>query len=118
MDKQLNNFKVGNDGVNPMGYFAGSMAYITLKHKHTCKNTNMPGFIKCYTRACTGIYPGHSPFHTNLVVLILNLTTGHVSPRQHVPFNGQFSTFPFMQEGSIPTDWVELIQWRFQSSTP
>jgi len=59
-------------------------------------------------RSRVGIYLGQSPRHTRNVALVLNLTTGLVSPQFHVLFDPQFHTV--RQEGD---------QWRseWQSKT-
>ena len=33
-------------------------------------------------------------------------------------FDDEFSTVPFMREGTIPTNWTDLVQLRSQSCTP
>jgi hypothetical protein len=38
------------------------------------------------------IYLGRSPQHARLVVLVLNLTTGHVSAQFHIKFDPLFHT--------------------------
>jgi hypothetical protein len=53
---------------------------------------------------------GHSPCHAGSVALVLNPTTGHVSPQFHVVFDDTFSTVPFMREGTVPSHWAELVR--------
>ena len=47
---------------------------------------------KWLKRAEVGLYLGRSPFHARSVALVLNLTTGRVSPQFHVAFDSQFQT--------------------------
>ena len=51
-----------------------------------------------------GAYVGRSPIHAGNVSLILNLSTGHVSPKFHVVFEKTFSTVP-----SLKTDHFQLL---------
>ena len=60
------------------------------------------GFIpKWDERVRVGAYVGRYPIHAGNVSLILNLSTGHVSPKFHV-FDETFSTVPSLKTGSIP----------------
>ena len=61
------------------------------------------GFIpKWDEQVRVGVYVGISPIQAGNVSLILNLSTGHVSPQFHVVFNKTFSTIPSLKTGSIP----------------
>ena len=42
--------------------------------------------------------------------MVLNPSTGHVSPQFHVVFDYEFSTVPLMREGKIPPNWTDLVQ--------
>ena len=53
-------------------------------------------------RVRVGAYVGRSPIHAGNVSLILNISTGHVSPKFHVVFDGTFSTVPSLKNGSVP----------------
>jgi hypothetical protein len=68
-----------------------------------------PGPPKWEPRSCIGICLGHSPFHTGSVVLVFNLHTGRVSPQYHIVFNDTFSTIPFMDAGTVPPHWEDLL---------
>ncbi len=59
-------------------------------------------------RSRVGVYLGHSPHHANNVALILNLTTGHVSPQYHVVYDDHFSTMDCIRIGKPPSTWPEL----------
>ena len=59
-------------------------------------------------RSRLGIYVGHSPFHAGSVALVLNPTTGLVSPQYHLVFDDDFTTVPFLRLGTEPSNWQEL----------
>ena len=59
-----------------------------------------------------GIYLGHSQFNAKSVALVLNPETGNVSPQFHVVFDDEFSTIPFMREGTISPNWTDIVQRR------
>ena len=52
------------------------------------------------------------------VDLVLNPATGHVSPQFHMVFDDEFSTVPFMGEGTIPPNWKDLVQHSLQRGAP
>ena len=89
-EEQLNAFKVDYDGVTPMYKFVRSTTDTILKNHHmwVCPvyvlNTRIQGNIydlhKCEPNSCTWIYISHSPFHTGPVDMILNPSTGQISP--------------------------------------
>ena len=58
-------------------------------------------------RAQIGIYLGHPPFHVSLFKLILNPSTGNVSPQYHVMF-GEKVVCPIHMGGLNPTKLVRL----------
>ena len=43
------------------------------------------------------------------------IRTGQISPQFYVFFNDEFSTVPFMKEGTIPPNWKDLVQRISQS---
>ena len=59
-------------------------------------------------RSRIGVYLGHSPYHAGSVALVLNLTTGHVSPQYHIVFDDNFSTVENLRLPTVPTNWTEL----------
>jgi hypothetical protein len=59
-------------------------------------------------RSRVGVYLGHSPYHAQSVALILNLSTGHVSPQYHLVYDDRFTTVPCLQLGTVPTNWPDL----------
>ncbi len=40
--------------------------------------------------------------------MILNLTTGHVSPQYHVVYDDNFTTVDSLKLGTVPTNWPDL----------
>ena len=68
-------------------------------------------------RARIGVYMGHSPFHAGSVALVWNPTTGRVSPQFHVVFDDDFSTVSYMEAGTIPPNWEELVQYSSERAT-
>ena len=61
-------------------------------------------------RAQVGVYLGHSPCHAGSVALVLNPKTLRVSPQFHLVYDDEFSTVPFMTEGTIPPHWEQLVE--------
>ena len=57
-----------------------------------------------------GAYVVISPIHTENVFLVLNISTGHVSPQFHVVFDETFSTVPSLKNGSIPDSWKFICE--------
>ena len=53
-------------------------------------------------RARRGIFLGFSPDHSSDVPLVLNLSTGSVSPQYHVVFDDEFSTVPSLNSDTEP----------------
>jgi hypothetical protein len=69
-------------------------------------------------RARIGMYLGMSTQHARSVALILNLTTGHVSPKFHVRFDPSFSTVMGNQGTICPrVKWLEEagFYWKYPS---
>lgn len=59
-------------------------------------------------RATKGLYLGRSPKHSGTVALVLNLSTGHITPQYHVVFDDGFET---VRGDPPPTDlplWARL----------
>ena len=59
---------------------------------------------KWQTWAHVGLYLGHSPMHANTVALVLNLTTGLVSPQFHIKYDDFFETVN-KSEFNLPIEW-------------
>jgi len=63
------------------------------------------------------VYLGHSPFHAGSVVLVFNPRTGQVSPQYHVVFDDTFSTVPYMDAGTEPSHWHDLLKYSSEKAT-
>ena len=60
-------------------------------------------------RSRRGIFVGFSNDHSSDVPLVLNLTTGSISPQYHVVFDDEFSTVPSIDVNEDPpTFWNDL----------
>ena len=68
-------------------------------------------------RSRIGVYLGHSPFHAGSVALVWNPSTGRVSPQFHVVFDDDFSTVSYMEAGTIPPNWKELVEYSSERAT-
>ena len=64
-----------------------------------------------------GLNLGHSPFLAGGVALVWNPNTGRVSPQYHVVFDNDFSTVPFMEAGTIPKNWEDLVKYSSERAT-
>ena len=60
---------------------------------------------------------GHSPFHAGNVTLVWNPTTGRVSPQYHVVFDDDFTTVPYMEAGTLPPNWEDLVRHSCETAT-
>ena len=65
---------------------------------------------KWQTRARVGLYLGHSPMHAKTVALVLNLTTGLVSPQFHIKYDDFFETVN-KSEFNLPIEWKTKCQF-------
>jgi hypothetical protein len=61
-------------------------------------------------RSRIGVYLGHSPFHAGSVALVFNPRTGQVLPQYHVVFDETFLTVSYMDAGTVPPHWEDLLQ--------
>ena len=48
--------------------------------------------------------------HAGSIALVLNPTTGHVSPQFHVVFDDTFGTVPYMDKKQVPPNWTSLVE--------
>ena len=76
-----------------------------------------PGTPKWEPRSRIGVYLGHSPFHAGSVALVFNPRTGRVSPQYHVVFDDTFSTVPYMDAGTHPPHWEDLLRHSSEKAT-
>ena len=107
------------DGKSPLEKFSGIKDDIVLSDFHTwgcpvyiLDAPNQSGSIgtpKWEPRSHTGIYLGRSPCHAGSVALVLNISTGLISPQFHVVFDDEFTTVPYLQSDEAPSNWEELV---------
>jgi hypothetical protein len=76
-----------------------------------------PGPPKWEPRSRIGVYLGHSPFHAGSVALVFNPKTGRVSPQYHIVFDDTFSTVPYMDAGTVPPHWEDLLKYSSEKAT-
>ena len=62
-------------------------------------------------RSTAGVYLGHLPVHASNVALVLNISTGCISPQYHVVFDDAFSTIDFITNRQQPSNWEELCRY-------
>ena len=68
-------------------------------------------------RSRIGVYLGHSPFHAGSVALVWDPTTGRVIPKYHVVFDDDFTTVPYMEAGTLPYNWEDLVKYSSEMAT-
>jgi hypothetical protein len=83
----------------------GCPCYV-LDHHLQSGNSMIP---KWEPRAQMGLYVGRLPSHDANVSMILNPSTGHVSPQFHIVFDDDFTTVPYLRTATIPPFWAELV---------
>ena len=118
-ERRHNILHVNEGGSSPENIFCGNKTDIDLSifHPWGCpifvldyRGTSTIGKIPKWEPRCrVGIYLGHSPCHAGNVALVLNPRTLHISPQYHVVFDDDFSTVPFMKNGTIPPNWEKLV---------
>ena len=70
-------------------------------------------------RSDRAVYVGHSPLHSSSVPLVLNLSSGHISPQYHVVFDNWFQTIGSTDSSQINfehDDWYKtfgLTPWQY-----
>ena len=70
-------------------------------------------------RARVGIYLGRSPYHARSIALVLNITTGRVSPQFHVKFDPTFQTMRKSFGGkSPPVQWKKICGFERGGAIP
>ena len=68
-------------------------------------------------RSHSVIYLVRSPFHAGSGDLVLKPATGYVSRQFHVVFSDELYKVPFIREGTIPPNWIDILQYISQSNT-
>ena len=72
-------------------------------------------FHKWKHRAKLGVYLGRSPHHGRNVALVLDRSTGLVSPQYHVAFDSSFDT---VRKTTTHADWLLRTGFRTQREAP
>jgi hypothetical protein len=68
--------------------------------------------------ACLGLFLGFSDLHSSQVPMVLNVTTGKVSPQFHVIFDNKFSTVHSLPiDQPLTKQWSQLLQLGHESFT-
>ena len=101
----------------PLSRFSDTQVMTPMEDSHTwgCPvyileaKTAQGKMPKWEPRSRLGIYLGNSPCHAGSVALVLNPKTLNISPQYHVVFDDHFSTIPYLQKGSVPPHWEELV---------
>jgi hypothetical protein len=70
---------------------------------------------KWRTRATDGIYLGQSPIHNRQVALILDRTTGYMSPQLHYKIDTGSYT---LQQEQLPSTWQVAASFNKQATSP
>ena len=96
-----NTFHLDGNGTSPLMKFSGvrELPNIDNFHPFGCPvyvlecalQTSSKGLPKWEPRSRLGIYLGHSPLHAGSVALVLNPSSGHVSPQYHIVFDDNFT---------------------------
>ena len=114
-----NTVTVNGEGRTPLQKLTGSDLPIYLRDQHTwgCPvhvleskvQTSSKGLPKWEPRARIGVYLGRSPAHVGNVALVLNPSSGHVSPQFHVVFDDDFRLIPALRSNAVPPNWADLV---------
>ncbi len=118
--ERMNSLHIDTDGHTPESkFYSINIKNIPVKKIHTMfscyvfdsrlHNAGSIGQPKWKPRSNIRVYLGHSPFHAGCVALVYNPSTGHVSPQYHVVFDDDFITVPYMEAGTNPPHWSDLV---------
>jgi hypothetical protein len=120
--ERMNSLHIDTEGHTPESKFYGvNIENIPVKIFHTMfcpcyvldsrlHSTGSIGPPKWEPRSNIHVYLGHSPFHTRSVALVYNPSTGQLSPQYHVVFDDDFTMVPYMEAGTIPPHWSDILQ--------
>jgi hypothetical protein len=116
-----NKFKLDSEMLSPEEKMSGITYNNDIKNEHPlfCPvfvldkrlQGGVGGIPKWNPRANASVYLGHSPDHASNVALVLNLSTGLVSPQYHVVFDDDFSTVDFIRSKQEPSNWENLCRY-------
>ena len=112
---RLEKFTTIGVGVNLKHFHAFGCPVYAL-HGNLMSGSKVP---KWSPRACIGLNLGPSPFHARNVNLILNLSTGLVSPQYHYKYDNFFETVRYTQPDIVPVHtWKQLAGLMRSNDTP
>lgn len=113
-----NTLPVLDDGTSRLELFSGIRVGVKMRYIHTfacpvfaLQNSLASGgrIPKWSPRARLGLNLGPSPSHARNVNLVLNLTTGLVSPQYHVTYDDFFETTRYgAQDTQVASTWQQL----------
>jgi len=121
---QINHLRINSNGLSPMARMLNlqdpqdCVIEESIFHTFGCPvyvldskaQSGRIGPPKWNPHGHLGIYVGHSPLHAGSVAMVLNPSTGHVSPQFHVVFDDDFKTVPFLRSGIEPPMWKQLVK--------
>ena len=81
------------------------------------QNSGGSGPPKWEPRSYIGVYLGHSHFHSGSVALVWNPIICCINPQYHLVFDNEFSTVPYMEAGTIPSNWEHLVKYSPKMAT-
>jgi hypothetical protein len=117
--ERMHSLQIDTGGHTPESQFCGvNIENIPVKTFHTMfcpcyildsrlHNAGSIGPPKWEPRSNICVYLGYSRFHVGCVALVYNPSTGR--PQYHVVFDNDFTTVPFMEAGTIPLHWSDLV---------
>ena len=101
------NFNFDKNGKSPYMKFASVDSRPSLGDQHpwgypvhvldSKLHNDSKGLPKWEPRSRLGIHLGHSPAHAGSVALVLNPSTGHVSPQYHLVFDSDEHPLTFCE---------------------
>ena len=110
----LEKFTQTKDEINPADFHTrGCPVYILDSENHS----GGLGTPKWDPKSHAGIYLGRSPNHAGSVALVVNLSTGLVSPQFHVIFDDEFTTVDYLDGTTEPPNWPKLCAHALEHST-
>jgi hypothetical protein len=116
----IHNSTPGPSGLSPDEIFSGQKS--TRNRINDFHTFGCPVFVleaslqdghklpKWKPRSRMAVYLGLSPDHATTVPLVLNVTTGLVSPQYHLVFDDKFTTVNCMKSDEIPSTWPDLFK--------
>ena len=108
----FNKYMIDKQGHSPVMKFSG--VQVDIIDTHNDHTLGCPSYVlnaslqngnsipKWDSRVRIGVFLGKSPHHAASVGLILNLKTGHVSPKFHVVYDDDFTTVDNITNGREP----------------